>query len=99
MVLPIYEMAFTGIRMISLGYIFMGLNSFASMFFTSFNNAKHSTIIAMLRGIGFFMLTLTVLPMVMGIDGVWIAMPVADLLTIFFTAWFLFKMRKVYHYA
>jgi Na+-driven multidrug efflux pump len=40
-----------------------------------------------------------VLPMIMGIDGVWIAMPVADVLTLFFTVWFLFRMRKVYHYA
>ena len=99
MLLPVYEMAFYGIRLISFGYIFMAVNSFASMFFTSFNNAKYSTIIALMRGIGFFMVTLAVLPMIMGIDGVWIAMPVADVLTLFFTVWFLFRMRKVYHYA
>ena len=99
MLLPVYEMAFNGIRLISFGYIFMGINSFASMFFTSFNNAKHSTIIALLRGIVFFMTTLFLLPMVLGVNGVWLTMPVADVLTIFFTIWFLYKKRKSYHYG
>jgi len=99
LLLPVYEMSFNGVRMIGFGYIFMGINMFGSMLYTAFNNARESTAISLLRGIVFFMATLAVLPMIMGINGVWIAMPVADALTVIFTVYFFIRFRKKYHYA
>ena len=85
--------------MIGVGYIFMGINMFGSMLYTAFNNARESTAISLLRGIVFFMATLTILPVIMGVNGVWIAMPVADALTAVFTVYFFIKFRKKYQYA
>jgi Na+-driven multidrug efflux pump len=99
LLLPVYEMAFNGVRMIGFGYIFMGINMFGSMLYTAFNNARESTVISLLRGIVFFMATLALLPMIMGINGVWIAMPVADALTVVFTVCFFIRFRKKYQYA
>ena len=99
LLLPIYEMAFNGVRMIGVGYIFMGINMFGSMLYTAFNNARESTAISLLRGIVFFMATLSILPVIMGVNGVWIAMPVADALTAVFTVYFFIKFRKKYQYA
>lgn len=35
----------------------------------------------------------------MGIDGIWLAVPLAELLTILGSVWFFWKMKDVYHYA
>ncbi|MCL2016600.1 MAG: MATE family efflux transporter [Defluviitaleaceae bacterium] len=97
--LPIVEMAHSGLRIISLGYIFAAINAFGSALFTALNNGKISGLLAALRTFGFVMLSLAVLPLVFGVDGVWFAMPAAEVLAIFTTVFFVWWYRKVYNYA
>ena len=97
--LPVYEMAFDSLRILSFGYFFMGVNIFGSALFTALNNGIISGLIAFLRGIVFIIVCLRVLSAIWGVDGVWIAVPLAEVLGIFVTVYFLVKMRKIYHYA
>lgn len=39
------------------------------------------------------------LPIVLGIDGIWLAVAVAEALTLAITVWFLVNRKKQYHYA
>lgn len=97
--LPIYEMSYNSVRMLAFAYLFMGVNIFASVFFTSFNDGKTSGVISFLRGIFFIIISLHVMANIWGIDGVWMATSVAEILTLFVSVYFLVKLRKVYHYA
>ncbi|MCL1988775.1 MAG: MATE family efflux transporter [Firmicutes bacterium] len=97
--LPIVEMAHSGLRAISLGYIFMAINAFGSALFTALNNGKISGLLSAMRTLVFVMLSLAVLPLIFGVDGVWFAMPVAEVLALFVTAFFVWRYRKVYKYA
>jgi len=97
--LPIYEMAFDSLRILSFGYIFMGINVFGSVLFTSLNNGKISGLIAFMRGFVFLITCLRVMSAIWNVDGVWMAVPLAEVLGSFVTVYLLIKMRKVYHYA
>jgi len=39
------------------------------------------------------------LPLAFGVDGVWIALPIAEALALIVTVRFLIRKRHVYHYA
>ena len=39
------------------------------------------------------------LPLAFGMDGIWIALPIAEALALIVTAQFLIRKRHVYHYA
>jgi len=99
MLLPVYEMSFDGIRLISFGYIFMGINLFGSVLFTGLNDGKISGILSFLRSFVFLTVSYIVLPTIWGVHGAWIAMPVAEVLSIFVTVYFFISKRKVYHFA
>lgn len=99
MLLPVYEMSFDGIRLISFGYIFMGINVFGSVLYTGLNDGKTSGLLAFLRTFVFVIVTLIVLPAIWGVNGVWTAIPFAEVLSIPATVYFFISRRKVYHYA
>lgn len=95
---PSYELAKTGFTIFSLGYIFAGLNIFASVFFTSVSNGKISALISFLRTFLFILGMLIILPPLLGTNGVWLAIPIAELLAIIVSFILLKRYRKVYHY-
>ncbi|MCL1998609.1 MAG: MATE family efflux transporter [Turicibacter sp.] len=96
--LPVVEMAHSALRIMSLGYVFMAVNAFGSALFTALNNGVISGLLSALRTFVFVMLSLAVLPLVFGLEGVWFAMPAAEVLAIFVTVGFLAVYRKRYQY-
>ncbi|MCL1996394.1 MAG: MATE family efflux transporter [Defluviitaleaceae bacterium] len=96
--LPIYDMAFTALRMASFGFVFMALNSFASIFFTALNDGIRSAMIAACNGFIFITALLLIFSSWWGVTGVWIAIPMADVLTILVSVYLLMRYRKVYNY-
>jgi len=92
-------MAFAGLRIITLGFTFMGFNAFASMMFTALNNGKLSAILSFFRTLVFVVISFMVLPELFGLTGAWVAIPFAELLAIAMSVFFLKKMKKVYNYA
>ena len=95
----IHHMALTGIRFLAGGFIFMGFNSFSSMFFTALNNGLVSSIISLFRTLVFVVIAFMVLPSLFGLNGAWAAIPSAELLGISLTVFFFIKMKNKYNYA
>ncbi|ADC49323.1 Na+-driven MATE multi-drug efflux protein [Alkalihalophilus pseudofirmus OF4] len=94
----VYEIAKSGFWIFSIGFLFLGVNTFTSMLFTALSNGKISAIISLLRTLVFVLTALWTLPFIIGVNGIWIAVPLAEFLSIMVCAFFLFKKRKVYQY-
>lgn len=95
---PVYEIARQGFLIFPFSFIFCGLNIFASATFTALSNGKVSAIISSLRTFGLISLALLILPQFFDVVGVWIAVPLAELLTAFVSLSFILKNKKDYHY-
>ena len=76
----------------------MGYAIFSSGFFTALNDGVTSAIISFLRTMVFQVAAVLFLPMLWGIDGVWISIIVAEFMAVVFSALFLIIKRKKYHY-
>lgn len=78
-----YQLAYKGFRLFALTYLFNGSNLFYSGLFTALSDGKSSAIVSFFRTFVFLLASLAVLPRIMGINGVWLAIPMAELMTIF----------------
>lgn len=87
-----------GFRIYALTFIINGFNIFGSSFFTALNNGIVSAVISFLRTLVFQIAALLLLPLIFGIDGIWSAVLVSELMTLMLTVMFLIKKRVVYHY-
>ncbi len=92
------EMTRHGFCLFSLSFLFSGFNIFSSAFFTALNNGVISALISFLRTLLFQVIAVIVLPLLFGIDGIWAAIVVAELLAMFVAVGLLIKKRKQYRY-
>ena len=84
------------LKLFSLSFLFSGINMFASSFFTALSNGFVSALISILRTLVFQVIMIFLLPLLFGLDGIWLAVVVAELLTLFFTV-FAFLVTKRYY--
>lgn len=82
----------------SLVFIFAGLNIFSSSFFTALNNGPISALISFLRAAVFQVIAVLTLPLILGTDGIWISIAVADAFATVIAVICLLTNRKKYHY-
>lgn len=92
------ELTVSGFRIFALSFIFMGFAIFGSGFFTALNDGVTSAIISFLRTLVFQVLAVLILPIIWGINGVWISIIVAEFMAVIFSALFLVIKRKKYNY-
>lgn len=92
------ELMIYGFRIIAISILFSGLNIFASGFFTALNNGKISALISMLRTFVLEAGALLLLPEIFGLDGVWWALPAAEIIAAVVAVWMIIKYRKAYGY-
>ena len=95
----LFAMTYSAFRLYSLSFLVAGFNIFGSAFFTALNNGVLSAVISFLRTLVFQIAAITLLPHILGTNGIWIALAVAEGLTLFVTASLLVMKRKQYHYA
>ena len=88
----------SGFRIFGLSFGFMGFAIFFSSFFTALNDGITSAIISFLRTLVFQCAAVIILPLLWGIDGVWISIVVAEFMAGVLGAIFLIAKRKKYHY-
>ena len=86
-------------RVYSLAFLLSGFNIYGSDFFTALNNGKISATISFLRTILFEMSAVMLLPLALGVEGIWVSLPIAEALAVIVTLQFLIRKRHVYHYA
>ena len=88
----------SGFRIFGLSFGFMGFAIFFSSFFAALNDGITSAIISFLRTLVFQCAAVIILPLLWGIDGVWISIVVAEFMAVVLGAIFLIAKRKKYHY-
>ena len=71
-----------GFSIVSFGFLFSGCNIFASACLTALSKGKASAAISFLRTFGWITVLLLTLPKVFQVMGVWLAIPLAELLTL-----------------
>ncbi len=96
---PVYELAVTGNRICTVALLFIGFNIFASGMFTALSNGLVSAVLAFSRSFVFMLVTMIVLPLILGVNGIWLATPVAELMAFALSAFMLLKYRKRYGYG
>ena len=74
----VYQIAANGFTIFSFSFLFCGLNTFTSAMFTALSNGKVSAILSFLRTFGLLAGGILLLPRVLGITGVWLAVPLAE---------------------
>lgn len=94
----VFEITKAGFTIFSFSFLFSGCNIFASALFTALSNGKTSAVISFLRTFGFITIFLLVLPKFLQVAGVWLAIPIAELLTLMLTIYLIFRNRKYYKY-
>ncbi|CAH2215379.1 MATE family efflux transporter [Tepidibacter aestuarii] len=78
----ILNLAVSGSRIYAFSFLMSGFNIINSGYFTAIGDAKDSIIIAASRGIIFIVLGINILPMIIGMNGVWITVPFAECITV-----------------
>ena len=86
------------ILLYSLAFLLNGFNIFSVSFFTGLNDGKIASIISFLRTFTLPIIAIFVLPIMLDVDGIWIAVVAAEGLTLFVTIGLLIGNRKKYHY-
>ena len=95
---PVYGLAVAGNRLCTLALLVIGFNIFASGMFTALSNGVVSAVLAFSRSFVFMLLTMLTLPALLGIAGVWLATPAAELMALALSAWMFFRYRGRYRY-
>ena len=95
---PVYDLAVAGNRICSVALLFIGFNIFASGMFTALSNGAVSAVLAFSRSFVFMLITMLVLPAVLGVNGIWLATPVAEMMALVLSAVMFLKYRKRYRY-
>ena len=85
-------------RIFSFVFLLAGLNIFLSSFFTALNNGAVSAAISFLRTLVFQTSSVLILPLFIGVDGIWWAAAVAEVCAFLISLIFLLAKRGRYHY-
>jgi len=94
----LYRLTVRGFRLYALSYLLCGFNIFGSSFFTALNNGLASALISFLRTLVFQCASVLVLPVFLDVNGIWLAISVAEALALAVTVILLAGYRRVYRY-
>lgn len=90
----VIDMATKGSRIMVFAFLLNGFNIFSASFFTALDNAKWSLIISLSRGLVFIVIGITLLPLMLGTNGIWMTVPIAELITAVIAAILLRRLFK-----
>lgn len=91
-------MTVRGFMIYTLSFLLCGFNIYGSSFFTALNNGLISALISFIRTLVCQTAAVLLLPLWLGLDGIWWSIVAAELVALVLTAVFLFVFRKKYHY-
>ena len=87
-----------GMKLYCISFILSGFNIFGSAFFTALNNGTVSAAISFLRTLLFQVVSILTLPLIIGVDGIWLAVVAAEAMALVCTAGFIVQGRRKYGY-
>lgn len=94
----LYELTKRGLILYSTAYLFNGFNIWASSFFTSLGDGVTSAIISFLRTLLFQVPVIILLPLVIGTDGIWLAVLVSEFCALIVSVSMIIARRKKFNY-
>lgn len=95
----IYDITLNGFNLFQISFLLSGVNIFTSGMFTAFSNGKISALLSVLRTFIFLSTGIIFLPSLIGVDGVWLAVPLAETLTLAFSLFYVYKHKNTYGYS
>lgn len=94
----LYRMTAQAFRIFSLSFVLAGINIFSSAFFTALGNGPISAAISFLRALVFQTLSVLILPIILGLNGIWLSNTVAEVFALIISILFLVTKKDRYHY-
>ena len=94
----LFDMTQKAFLIYSFSFLFTGVGIFGSAFFTALNDGLVSAIISFLRTFLFQVVAVLLLPLFLGLEGIWCAVIVAELLSTVVTVIFIAANKKKYGY-
>lgn len=92
------DMTTRGLKIFSLSFVFSGFSIFGSSFFTALNNGPISAFISFMRTLVYQAAGVIILPIILGMDGIWYSMLFAEILAILTTIICIFTFKNRYGY-
>lgn len=93
------QMTVRAFRLYALSYAFSGINIYGSAFFTALGDGLVSAIISFSRMFLFQVLSVLLLPLWLGLDGIWLSVVVAEALSLLAVMAFFVMLRSKYGYS
>lgn len=90
-----FDIAVNGISYFGIGFIFFAFNMIGIGYYQSVERGQRAMIITLLRGVAFMLIGFLVLPKILGVPGIWLAVPFAELLTMLYIIGIYFKDRFI----
>ncbi len=92
------EMTVKAFSLYCFTFLFSGLNTMTSAFFTALNNGKISACISFVRTLLFQTTCILLLPQLFGPDGIWLSTACAEILVLTISIYFLITRKNEYRY-
>ena len=92
------EMTVRGFVVYSLSFLLCGFNIFGSSLFTALNNGLISAVISFVRTLICQIAAVLLLPLILGLDGIWWAIVVSEGVALILTVFCFIKFKNRYHY-
>ena len=88
------QMVHSGGIIYAVSFLFSGINTISSFYFTSIGRAKESAIISSARGLVILLICIFTFPPLFGMTGVWLVAPITEVLTLLLSLFFIGKESK-----
>jgi len=93
-----YLITYHGYLLFSISYLFAGINIFTSSLFTALSNGKASAQISFARTFLFTVVNILGFSLIFGMNGLWMAVPIAEISTLVLAFIYVKKFRLTYLY-
>lgn len=78
---PAYAIAVEGLPLFASGFVFFGVNIVSIGYFQSIERAGYAMFATLLRGFVLIILCFRIMPLLLDVKGIWLAVPVSELIT------------------
>ncbi len=82
----------------SISFLFCGFSMYSSSLFTALNNGLVSAVISFMRSLVFQIACVLIIPLILGLDGIWLSTVFSELLSLILSFVFVFALKRRYGY-
>ncbi len=95
----LYQITIYGFRIFSFSFLICGFNILTSGLFTALSNGLISALVSSFRTLIFFVIGMVTLPLLFGVTGIWLVVPIAEVVTLISSVIFLYVFKNKYGYS